>query len=183
MMLPLLTTGVFYARHVASGAFDGSNATFTVADPHADLSVSITAGPDPAIVGQTVTYNVLVTNNGPNDASGLVMTHSLLGSATSFVSVNQPGICSELDDVTTCTIGTLMSGLSFPEIEVVVTADEDGIIIGAADVSASEPDSDPLNNTVQVEIEVANSGDIIFLDGFRVRRYFSLGLESAGKTV
>ncbi len=149
----------FYVRHASSGVFDATDFTFSVVDApivEADLSVNLADSPDPVMVGGDLTYSVMAENLGPDDASGITLTHTILGSVTTFVSTNQPSICSELDRVVTCTIGDLASGLTYPSIEIVVTADEAGAIISAADVSGIEADPDPLNNTAQENTQVVD---------------------------
>ncbi len=138
----------------------------TTVVPVADLAVSVTDTPDPVLLGENVTYSISVSNLGPSDATGVSLTNSLLGSATTFVSVNQPDICSETGGVVTCDIGSLASSDTFPMVEVVATAEEIGTIISAADASGAESDFEPLNNTAQAQTQVVNPGDLIFLDSF-----------------
>ena len=147
----------FYVRHASSGVFDATDFTFSVTDtsaPEADLSVSLSDDPDPVTVGENLTYSVTVENLGPDDASGVSLTDTILGSATTFVSTNQPTVCSESNGVVTCAIGDLTSGSTFPVIDIVVSADEAGTVSSAVDVSGTEPDPDPINNTAQEDTQV-----------------------------
>ena len=63
------------------GSLDGgwglTISTFDPVDPVADLGVSIMDSPDPAGVGATVTYTVVVTNSGPEEARGVLVTNVL----------------------------------------------------------------------------------------------------------
>ncbi len=43
----------------------------------ADLAVSQTDAPDPARVGQALTYTITVRNNGPKAATGVTLTDTL----------------------------------------------------------------------------------------------------------
>lgn len=43
-------------------------------DPAVDLSITKTDNPDPVYVGGTVTYTITVTNNGPDAATGVIVT-------------------------------------------------------------------------------------------------------------
>lgn len=150
----------FYARHADSGAFDGTDVNFSVvAPPEADLDVSLSAAPDPVQVGEDITYTVGVTNDGPDNATGVTLT-DVLPADVSFVSVNQPSVCSENAGTVSCVIGNLPADTSFPDIEIVVTAIEAGTVINAVDLSGAEPDSDPLNNTAQVSITVNAVADL-----------------------
>ena len=53
--------------------------------PSSDLAVTATASPNPVVSGQTITFNVSVTNLGPSVAEDLVMT-DVLPAGTTFVS-------------------------------------------------------------------------------------------------
>ncbi|MCP4545787.1 MAG: DUF11 domain-containing protein [bacterium] len=152
----------FYVRHSLSSAFDARNVTFTITDTSADLSVGLTDTPDPVLVGNDITYSVTVTNNGPNDATSVTLTNTL-PTEVSFVSTNQPGICSETSGTVTCAIGSLLDGNSFPVIEIVVTTNTEATILNTVEVTGAEPDADLLNNTAQVSTQVL---DGIFADGF-----------------
>ena len=58
----------------------GNNAvaqTFTVGAATADVSIRKSASPNPVAVGGTVTFSMVVSNAGPSDARGLVVTDPL----------------------------------------------------------------------------------------------------------
>ncbi|MFA5974317.1 MAG: Calx-beta domain-containing protein, partial [Lentimicrobiaceae bacterium] len=48
----------------------------------ADLSITKTDAPDPVATGSTLTYTIIVTNNGPTNADGVVMTDAVLATLT-----------------------------------------------------------------------------------------------------
>ncbi len=77
----------------------------------ADLSVFKLDGVDPVQAGTRVDYELVVANNGPALATGVVMTDPL-PEAVLFESITSepPGLCDELDGTVTCTIGSLDSG-------------------------------------------------------------------------
>ncbi len=74
--------------------------TFSPRNPppplNSDLAVTATAGPNPVVSGQNLTFNVKVTNLGPNEAEDLVMT-DVLPTGTTFVS------CTSSHFIATCT--------------------------------------------------------------------------------
>ena len=79
--------------------------------PAADLGVSVTVSPSPAISGGNITYMVTVTNAGPGTATNVFMNQNLPASAT-FVSTSQTNAV-EIGGLVTWTIpGAMPSGTS-----------------------------------------------------------------------
>jgi uncharacterized repeat protein (TIGR01451 family) len=107
--------------------------------------VTISDAPDPLSVGDQLTYTVVVTNNGPNDATGASLSQ-ILPPGVSFVSATSAqGSCSEAGGVVSCSLGTLTMGQS-TIITVVVTPTSAGTLTSTAIVSANESDPDLGNN-------------------------------------
>jgi len=115
----IITGGAF----ASSATFDpamlnnhSGTSIFVVALPpppedSADLSVFKLDVLDPVQAGTRVDYDLVVANNGPALATGVVMTDPL-PAEVSFESVtSEPaGLCDEMDGTVTCTIGLLDSG-------------------------------------------------------------------------
>ncbi len=60
----------------------------------ADLSISMTDAPDPVTAGEQITYTIIVSNAGPDDAPNVIVS-DLLPAGTSFVSATNPyGPCT-----------------------------------------------------------------------------------------
>ncbi len=122
----------------------------------ADLAIDKTASPDPVSPGQTLTYEITVTNNGPEDAAGVIVT-DVLPPEVSYVS--DTDACVEAPPGTlTCSVGNIASGDSVTfEIEVLVDpnlvqpACEPFFISNTASVVAPVLDPDPDNNAVTIE--------------------------------
>src|SRR5262249_55472612 len=92
---------------------DSSNNTKTVPTPvntAADIAVTKTVTPATASVGDTVTYTVTATNNGPNQASGVVIT-DVLPAGLSLVSFS-PAQGTYVASEGAWTVGTLANGTS-----------------------------------------------------------------------
>jgi uncharacterized repeat protein (TIGR01451 family) len=134
------------------GALD-RNAELLVRDPRgasncgADLSVGKSDNPDPAQVGQQLTYTVTVRNDGPLGASGVILSDSL-PKATGFGSATaSQGSCSRTKTAVNCNLGALASGAT-ATVTIVVKPTRKGTINNTASVTAGSP-SDPnqANNT------------------------------------
>ncbi len=83
----------------------------TVSPTSADLTVSKTASPNPGQVGTSLSYRIVVMNNGPGVATNVVLTDTLPSGVTfGSASVTQ-GSCSGTATVN-CAIGTLNVGAS-----------------------------------------------------------------------
>jgi uncharacterized repeat protein (TIGR01451 family) len=125
----------------------------------ADLEITKTDGPDPVLAGGHLTYTLSVRNNGPSDASGVVVADAL-PAGVAFVS-STPGSpdCTEAGGVVTCSLGGLVSGAS-ATITIVVTP-EGGCdpFVNTAQVNANEVDPALLNN-------LAAASTTVFLDDF-----------------
>src|SRR5262245_7579863 len=77
----------------------------------ADISITNTASPNPAIVGRSLTYGMNVINDGPDVATGVVVTDTLPPGATLVSAVfgfqDRPRTPCTGTVTITCKIGTL----------------------------------------------------------------------------
>jgi uncharacterized repeat protein (TIGR01451 family) len=131
---------------VTVGGIASNRVVFTV-KPTADLSLTKTASPEPVPSGQNITYTLTVTNNGPNDATGvtLVDTFPPAASATSFTA--SQGTCTGGVPSSTCNLGTISAGSTAMVTFLVSPPPGPGTITNNATVSANEFDPNPANNT------------------------------------
>jgi uncharacterized repeat protein (TIGR01451 family) len=123
---------------------DGTNfEAFPTGTPQgADLSVAIDGLPNPVLLDENVTYTILVSNGGPNDASGVVVT-DVLTSSLSYISVTpSQGTCSGTTTVT-CNLGTIANG-GVASISLVVKAKTVGSVPNTATVRGLQYDADAL---------------------------------------
>jgi uncharacterized repeat protein (TIGR01451 family) len=121
----------------------------------ADLSVTQVDSPDPVVSGGQITYTVTVTNNGPDEATGVTLLEQPDQQATlESVIFNQGNPCttSQGPPVTAnCTLGNIASGNSVPGT-VVVTAPVVTVNSGISNfvsVTGAETDPNTGNNAVQ----------------------------------
>lgn len=130
------------------GAFEGSVPT------SADFGItSHTDSADPVAVGASVTYTIVVANNGPSTAGGLLtIKHS--GVAFTFVSaVPSQGSCTGLNPVY-CDVGSLSPGTL--SVAVTVTPTDYGTLVSQAQVTANATDTSNTNDTSSQTTSVGN---------------------------
>lgn len=110
----LTYTGVVLAPTVADA--QEANNTVQLSAPiwPAELDLSISVAPEPAIFGAPVTYTLWVTNTGPSPAAGVSLTDTLPLSATLLAAEAGAGTCAAQAGTLTCALGDLAAGASLP---------------------------------------------------------------------
>jgi uncharacterized repeat protein (TIGR01451 family) len=136
----------------------------TVVEVQADLSVTLTDAPDPVIAGTNLTYTAVVTNVGPSDATGVVLTLPT-PTNTSFVSgsVTGGGACAGSPVVCTVT-GSMLPNTSRTVtivMAVAASAPEGSTISATATVTATSPDPVPGNNSASTTTAVITRADLL----------------------
>jgi uncharacterized repeat protein (TIGR01451 family) len=130
------------------------------ADPvieSADLSLSMTAEPDPVRIDNELRYRIMLVNGGPSIASDVVVTDSL-PTEVSFKEASDG--CSYTDNAITCPPISLQVGQT-EEYEFTVVVDErpsDGTLENTASVSAEQVDPDSENNSASVITRILGGG-------------------------
>src|SRR5439155_506878 len=119
-----------------------ANRVTTVVDERADLSVTKT-GPATVNAAQNLTYTITVTNNGPSDASAVVVLDTLPAGVT-FVSASNGGTATS-GVVTWPAFATLANGANLSRT-VIVTAPATGPLLNLARADAPTTDPNPTNN-------------------------------------
>jgi uncharacterized repeat protein (TIGR01451 family)/fimbrial isopeptide formation D2 family protein len=120
--------------------------------PNADLAITQAIAPPAPTPGQNVTITLTATNNGPNAATGVVVTDLLPGGLT-YVSDDGGGAYSAATGH--WTVGALANGASVV-LHIVATVSASGIIENIAQVGSAAPlDTVPANNEARVKLGVA----------------------------
>ncbi len=125
-----------------------SNAASVTVDylPLADLSITKT-GPASALTGATVTYQLTVSNGGPDEASAVVVTDPLPGGTTLAWAVPSKGSCSGTATVV-CTLGPLAPSETATVSIGIQAPQGEGTLSNTATVASSgEVDPAPGNST------------------------------------
>ncbi|MGZ5474175.1 MAG: DUF11 domain-containing protein, partial [Thermoanaerobaculia bacterium] len=138
-----------HEQHIRSELGERSDRRVHRGRSPADLSVKKTADFTESTVGSSATYTIVVTNNGPGEATDVVVTDDL-PAGTTFVSSSAG--CSGTTTVT-CAVGTLAAGDS-ATIEIVVTLPSTpGTVSNTASVASSSTDPAGGNDAATVAIE------------------------------
>jgi uncharacterized repeat protein (TIGR01451 family) len=120
----------------------------TLVNAEADLEITKSDNPDPIPAGTLLTYTFTVTNLGPSDASGIVVTDTLPPGVT-YVDEASSDRCDETaSGVITCDASDLVAGQSRSfSITVFVELFTKGTIINRAVVSGDQTDPEGDNNS------------------------------------
>lgn len=120
--------------------------------PLTDLAVSKAASDNPALTGATLVYTLTATNNGPSNATGVVVTDQLSPDVT-FVSATAP--CVEAAGVVTCNLGNMAKFTSQTlEITVTIDLDADSVVTNISQITGNETDLNLANNMSSLSISV-----------------------------
>src|SRR5262249_19935981 len=134
----------------------------TPVDANADVEVTKAVAPTTGIlVGDTITFTVQATNNGPNAATGVVVT-DLLPAGLSFVSASATQ-GTYIDSSGQWVISALAAGQSVQlTIEAQVT--QPGSIANlAVKTAGNEPDPNPGNDSGAATINTAANADVALM--------------------
>ncbi len=151
------------SANVTSGVTDpnpaNNSASVTVtavaaAQPMADLSLSLTAAPNPVTVGQTLTYTLNVANAGPSDATGTVLSDQLPAGVSLASAQPSQGACSGTTTVS-CSLGTVPAGGS-ASVVLQVIPNAAGTLTDTASVTSGVTDPDTSNNSASVTVDAVN---------------------------
>ncbi len=140
------------------GVADAAVDTLTL--PSTDLALAVSVPPNPARVGENITYTVTVTNRGPVDATDLVVEQSLpkgvsFGSASTLQLASGGWGCSHPDEShVMCDTSVLRSGESWT-LGFTVRPTAVGTVGTQVSIYAMEPDLRPEDNSTTTEITAA----------------------------
>ncbi len=124
----------------------------------ANLSITVAAQANPATAGDSLTYDITVSNLGPDMASAVVITLTL-DAGTDFSSISPSANCTHTDGVVVCTLPSLnASGLAPYTLQVDVDPATRGSVTLNGQVASATPDSNDGNNqaieTVTVNTDI-----------------------------
>ena len=142
-----------------AGLANRTSAIATDSDPitaRADLGITKT-GPASIVAGNPLVYTITVTNTGPSDAAGVVVSDA---TPTGLVFVSNTGDCTTAFP---CALGVVPAGATrtiTATFTVPITYPGLGPIVNVASVSATTPDDTAANNTATVETTLNRNADV-----------------------
>ena len=139
---------------------DNSITILTPVETSADLSVTKTGTPNPAVPGQFLTYTLTVTNAGPDDGEDVILADDITDQLTGVEYSTDNGATWNPWNAT-YRIGTLPSGNSVSVlIRGLLRADAAGLLSNTASVTSATPDPNPDNNQVTELTPIGVSADV-----------------------
>ena len=142
---------------------NNSASASTTVSTQADVTIVKTDSSDPAIAGETLTYTLIITNNGPSDASSVTVTDSLPSDTVFGTATPSEGSCSELSGTITCTITSLAAGATVT-VTSTVTVDPStpaGTMTNVAGVTSGTPDPNTTNNAESEDTTVFTEAQLV----------------------
>jgi uncharacterized repeat protein (TIGR01451 family) len=130
----------------------------------ADLNIGKSDDPDPVNAGETLTYTLWTTNEGPSLATNVVVTDTLPAGLCGFdylpPNCHRDPSAGDLETVV-CDMGTLSAGESGPiEVRMTVCPGSTGRLLNQAEVRSDVPDSSPGNNRQEEQTAIGALADL-----------------------
>lgn len=139
---------------------NNSDSIITPVAEEADLSVSKTARPNPAVPGETVTYTITIANSGPSSAQRVVLNDPI-SSSLSGVEFSADGGLTWNPWSSPYQAGTLAPGGAVTLlIRGTLRPSAVGQLSNTAVVTSPTPDPDPDNNTAAVVTPIQDTADL-----------------------
>jgi uncharacterized repeat protein (TIGR01451 family) len=151
--------GTYYWQAEYSGDSHNNAATSACTDeqlviaPLIDLAVTKVGSPNPVEVGSNITWTMVVTNNGPDTATGVTITDPMPAGNTFVSAVTTQGSCTG-GAILHCNLDTIAAGGSVT-ITLVTTPTTVGTQTNTVTVVGNETETNTANNTASASV-VAN---------------------------
>ena len=151
---PITNTATVQGDQVDGNDANNSATEATAVVRQADLAITNADSPDPVAVGQTLTYTLTVSNNGPSNAPSVTATDNLPSGVTYESATPSHGSCSQASGTVTCDLGAIGTGGS-ATVEIKVTPPTSGTITNTASVAGNGSiDPNSANDTASAQTAV-----------------------------
>jgi uncharacterized repeat protein (TIGR01451 family) len=147
-------TGVVNNTGSVSTTNDGSDESSASICVQAMVDLSVTKSGSPAdqeLGAGNITWTMLVTNNGPSAATGVVVSDPMPGGNAFVSATTTQGSCTG-GAILNCTIGTMAAGASVT-ITLVTTPSTVGQQTNTVKVVGSRPETNTANNTATATVQ------------------------------
>ena len=149
---PITNIASVTALEEDSDESDNTASQDTTITPVADVSVTATDFPGAVAAGETFTYSLTVTNNGPSQVTGVVLTSRLPERAIFQSATATQESCIESDGTVSCHLGALDIGAQAVVTMPVETTLGFGIVVISNFVDVTGQEFDPnISNNAEVE--------------------------------
>ena len=119
----------------------------TQINPQIDLAIDKSGTPDPVVAGEQLTYQLLVTNEGPSNATGVTVVDTLPAGVSFVTGTASQGTVAASQGVVTASLGNLAVGAQATvTLTVAVSPSARGVLLNEANVTGNETETDLTNN-------------------------------------
>jgi uncharacterized repeat protein (TIGR01451 family) len=167
LISPTLAVGTHTITLTVEDGMGGTSSDTVVVTVNPSAAVSLspqpTASPDPVDTGSDLTYTVNMRNNGPSDATGVILDYPLPASVN-FVSVSPSQGCTTptvgSSGLVSCNLGTLAAG-ALATLTIVVKPTAVGPLDADFTLSSNEHDPTKVDNFRTVTVTVQQGPAVI----------------------
>ena len=126
-----------------------------------DLSIAFQDVSTSATAGDQITFDFLVTNDGPSDASGVFVSETLPAGLRLVPSGVDPADCTVSGNEITCLIGSLAGGESrLLSLTLAIDPSASGDLLNTLTVAGAEADFDSSRNSASATISITAIADL-----------------------
>lgn len=141
-------TATVTSAETDSNSQNNSDNETTEVDSSVDLAITKTGSSASVLPGAALSYEIVVTNNGPSMATSVIMTDTLPAELQFVDAASTMGTVTNDGNAITADLGTLAAGASVTiTLNTTVLANATGTIENTATVAAAEAESSTDNNT------------------------------------
>jgi uncharacterized repeat protein (TIGR01451 family) len=125
----------------------------TTTPPSVDLAITKAGAPSPVTINGQITWTMVVTNNGPNAATGVTVTDQVPSGSTFVSATSSQGSCANNAGTISCAIGGMANGASVT-VTMVTTALVAGTVDNTATTQGNETETNTANNSASASVVV-----------------------------